>query len=148
MDKELKKIITEIITLTIMLIIMVPICVHASNEYKEEKAVLLEGKGTLVDITNNGTQKKVTIYCNYNKTMKVNLIMKISDFSNSYLICLDNQIYDLQKLEYIEIEEYRYYNLGIYEVNQKREFDFQLKLKEQSYYDETITYGFITEGLL
>ena len=148
MDKELKRLVVEIVTLTLLLVIMVPICVYASNEYKEDRAVLLEGKDTTVDISHNGDKKKLTVYCNYDKVMKVNLIMKISKFSNNYLIYLDDQVYDIRDLEYVEDDEYRYYNLGIYEVDQKREFDFQLKVKNQSYYNETIMYSFMTEGLM
>lgn len=148
MEKERKRLVVEIITLTLLLIVMVPICVQASNQYQERKEVLLEGKNTSVDISHSGNKKKLTIYCNYDKEMQVNLIMKISKFSNDYLVCLDDQIYDIRELEYVEDEEYQYYNLGIYEVDQKREFDFQLKVKSQSYYDETIVYSFMTEGLL
>lgn len=148
MDKELKRLVVEIVTLTLLLVIMVPICVYASNEYKEDRAVLLEGKDTTVDISHNGDKKKLTVYCNYDKVMKVNLIMKISKFSNNYLIYLDDQVYDIRDLEYFEDEEYQYYNLGIYEVDQKREFDFQLKVRDQAYYDETIMYSFMTEGFV
>lgn len=148
MDKESKGLIIEIVTLILLLIIIVPVCVNASNNYKEQKEVLLEGKDTTVDISHNGNNKKLTIYCNYDKLMKVNLIMKINKFTNEYLICLDDQVYDIRDLEYVEDDEYLYYNLGIYEVDQKREFDFQLKVKNQSYYNETIMYSFMTEGLM
>ena len=148
MDKELKRLVVEIVTLTLLLVIMVPICVYASNEYKEDRAVLLEGKDTTVDISHNGDKKKLTVYCNYDKTMKVNLIMKINKFTNEYLICLDDQVYNIRDLEYVEDDEYQYYNLGIYEVDQKREFDFQLKVRDQAYYDETIMYSFMTEGFV
>ena len=43
-------------------------------------------------------------------------------------------------------EEYHYYNLGIYEVDGIREFTFKLKPIGISYYDETISYSFITDG--
>lgn len=147
MDKELKRLVVEIITLILFLIIVVPVCVQASNSYQEKKEVLLKGTNTSVDISNTGKIKKVTIYSNYDEVMKVNLVMKISKFSNDYLIILDDETYSLRDLEYIEDDEYQYYNLGIYEVNQSREFDFQLQIKDKSYYDETITYSFLTEGL-
>lgn len=148
MDKESKRLIVEIVTLILLLIIVVPVCVNASNNYKEQKDVLLKGIGTSVDISHNGNNKKITIYCNYDKIMKVNLIMKISKFSGEYLIYLDDQTYNIHDLEYVEDEEFYYYNLGVYEVEDKREFDFLLKPKNHEYYDETIMYSFRTEGLM
>jgi hypothetical protein len=37
-------------------------------------------------------------------------------------------------------------NLGIYEVDKVREFNFKLEPIETTYYDETISYSFITDG--
>ena len=147
MVKELKSLIVEIITLTLLLIIIVPICAQASADYQEKKDVLLRGTDTSVDISHNGETKKLTIYSNHDGVMRVNLIMKINKFGNDYIICLDDQEYEIRQLDYTEDEEYMYYNLGIYEVDQKREFDFQLKTKDKTYYEETITYSFLTEGL-
>ena len=148
MDKEIKRLVGEIISLMLLLIIVVPICVNASSRYREQKEVLLSGVGTAVDIAHNGDTKKITIYSNYDKVMKVNLIMKISKFSNDYEVYLEDQVYNIDDLEYTEDENYQYYKLGIYEVDKSREFDFKLKTKGSLYYDETITYSFMTEGLL
>lgn len=148
MDKELRRLVVEIISLILLLCIVIPICVKASNEYQEKKEVLLNGTDTSVDISHNGKTKKLTIYSNHKGTMSVNLVMKITKFSNDYEIYLDDQIYDIDELEYIEDDEYQYYSLGIYEVDKIREFDFQLKAKGSLYYDETITYSFMTEGVL
>lgn len=148
MDKELKRLVVEIITLTLLLIIIVPICAQASADYQEKKDVLLKGTDTSVDISHNGEMKKLTIYSNHDDVMMVNLIMKISKFGNDYIICLDDQEYNIRQLEYTEDEEYLYYNLGIYEVDELREFDFQLKTVNKNYYEETITYSFMTEGLM
>ena len=148
MDQELKKLVVEIVTLTLLLIIIVPICVHASNQYQEEKDVLFTGKDTSVDISNDGSMKKVTIYSNYDRVMRVHLILKITKFSGDYFVYLNEQIYDIKDLDYEEDEEYRYYNLGIYEVDQVKEFSFQFKAKNQKYYDEMICYGFVTEGVI
>ena len=148
MDKELKRLVIEIVSLILLLVIVIPICVNASSRYKEQKNFLLSGVGTSVDITHNGDMKKVTLYSNYNKVIKVNLIMKISKFSNDYEIYLDDNIYTLNELDYVSDEEYRYYNLGIYEVNKVREFDFKLSTKGSVYYDEAIIYSFMTEGIL
>lgn len=147
MDKELKSLVVEIITLTLLLIVIVPICVNASSKYQEKREVLLNGTDTSIDISQNGDMKKVTIYSNHDDVMRVNLIMKISKISNDYEIYLDDKIYNLDDFECTDGTDYLYYNLGIYEVDQVREFDFKLQTKGSLYYDETITYSFMTAGL-
>ena len=148
MDRESKRLIFEIVSLVLFLIIIVPVCVNASDKYNKQKEVMLSGKGVSVDISHNGDMKKVTIYSNYNNLMKVNLILKISKFSNDYEVYLDDMVYNINDLEYTEDDNYRYYKLGIYEVDKIREFDFKLKTIGSVYYSETIVYSFITEGLL
>lgn len=148
MDKELKKLLIEIISLTLLLVIIIPICVSASDKYNEQKEAFFVKTGVNIDISNNGDKKKVTIYSNYDKNIKINLVMKINKFSNDYEVILDNEVYNIDDFEYTEDEENRYYKLGIYDVNQYREFDFKLKPKGTIYYDETIIYSFMTEGLL
>lgn len=148
MDKELRRILFEIISLVLLLAIVVPICVNASDKYNEQKEVFFTNAGVSIDISNNGDKKKVTVYSNYDKNIKLSLIMKINKFSNDYEIILDNEVYNINDLEYIEDEENRYYRLGIYDIKQYREFDFKLKPKGSVYYDETIIYSFMTEGLL
>ena len=148
MNKELKRLVVEIISLVLLLVIVIPICVNASDDYKEKKELFASRVGTSVDITNNGELKKVTIYSNYDKVIRINLIMKISRFSNNYEIYLDGKVYNINDFNYIEDNEYRYYKLGIYEINRVREFDFKLNTSGKVYYDEVITYGFMTEGLL
>ena len=109
---------------------------------------MLSGNQTVVDISNQGEIKKVTVTSEYDETFSVRLMLKISKFHDEYLIYLDDQVFNIRDLEYTEDEEYQYYNLGIYEIDEKREFDFKLKVKDKSYYDETISYSFYTEGLL
>ena len=64
------------------------------------------------------------------------------------MVYLDDQEFSLSDLEYTEDENYQYYNLGNYDINKERVFQFKLKVKDKSYYDETISYGFFTEGLM
>ncbi len=52
MEKELKGLIVEIISIILMLIIVVPICVNASSEYRSKKDAVLIGKKATVDISN------------------------------------------------------------------------------------------------
>lgn len=148
MDKEMKRLVVEILSLTLLLIIVIPICVNASSNYRERKEQMFSGNQTAVDISNLGDVKKVTVTSDYEGEISVRLMLKISKFHDEYLVCLDDQVFNIKDLEYTEDEDYQYYNLGIYEIDEKREFDFQLKVKDKSYYDETVSYSFYTEGLL
>ena len=148
MDREFKRSFFEIIVLTVMLIIVVPICVEASSEYKKQRNILVNGTGTSVDITNNGDMKKVTIYSRYDDKIRVNLFLRINNISDNYNIYLDGQVYDINDFMFIEEGGYKYYQLGIFEVYKYRDFDFKLITNDNTYYDETLIYSFVTEGLL
>jgi len=146
MDKELRGLVVEIISIIFILIIAVPICVNASSNYRMKKEAMLNGgEIATVDISNRGETKKVTVYSNQDKLVRVNLILKTSKFSDKYLVVLDGTEYELDSLQSSEDEEYRYYLLGTYDVDQKRQFDFKLKVKDKIYYDEDISYSFVTE---
>lgn len=147
MEKEEKRLIIEICTLIILLIIVIPICINASRDYREKKEVLLKGTNTSVDITYNGDMKKVTIYSNHDDSVRVNLVLKTNKLLNDYQVLLDDDSYVLSELDNFSDGEYLYYNLGIYEVDRIREFDFKLSVIGDTYYSETITYSFVTEGL-
>lgn len=147
MGKEQKRLILEILVLTIILIVVVPICINGSKDYKEKREVLLKGTDTTVDITYHGDMKKLTIYSNHDDVVRVNLVLKINKILNDYEVLLGNDTYLLSELESFSDEENNYYNLGAYEVDELREFDFNLKVVGDTYYTETITYSFITEGM-
>ena len=134
MDKELKSLVVEIITLTLFLIVMVPVCVRASNDYQEKREVLLSGANTFVDISNKGDIKKITIYSNYDKVVNVNLVMKISKFSNDYYVVLDEEKYLLKELEHFEDEENRI-------LDDQDYADFYEDIEEQKQKDMTILQG-------
>lgn len=146
MNKELKRLVIEIVTLFLILIVTVPICVSASNRYQKE--ILLTGIDTSVDISNYGEYKKITIYSNYDEKVRVPLTLKISKLENQYSLYFDGEEFSFDDFESQEDEEYRYYYLGIYEVKGSREFDFKIHVVGQTYYSETITYCFITNGEL
>lgn len=148
MDKELRGLVIEIISLAIMLMLVVPLCVEASSRYREQKESLINGTGINIDISHNGDMKKITIYSEYSNPVRVNLILRINKIANDYDIYLDDSIYNIGELEYTEDSEYRYYRLGIYEIDGSRTFDFKIKAKRSIYYDETVIYSFLTEGLL
>lgn len=147
MMKEQKRLILEILILTLVLIIIVPICIKGSKDYKENREVLLKGTDTTVDITYHGDMKKLTIYSNHDGVVRVNLVLKINKLLNDYEILLGDNTYLLSDLENFFDEDNCYYNLGVYEVDGLREFDFNLKTVGEPYYSETITYSFVTEGL-
>ena len=145
MDKELRRLVVEIILIIIMMIIIIPICADASSEYRKTKEALLSGRDVVIDISNNIDMKKVTVYSNYDKKVRINLFFKINDFTGDYHIYFENSNYNLNDLEYILDNGYRYYQLGIYEIDVAREFEFKL-LRDS--YDETIIYSFVTEGFM
>ena len=147
-DKELKRLFIEIVSMFVLLLVIVPVCVSASNDYNAKKLGYLNKEYVSVDISHNKDMKKVTIYSNYDKTMDVNLTLKISKFANEYDVYLDGMTYNIRDFECTEDEEWRYYRLGVFEVNRVREFDFKLQTKGSVYYEETIIYSFVTEGLL
>ncbi len=147
MDKELKGLIIEIVTIVILLIIAIPLCVKASTKYQEKKNKMFIGSHASVDISNRGEIKKVTIKSEENQKISVYLMLKISKFDDEYIVYLDDSVFDLNQLEYTEDEENRYYNLGLYTLKDKRTFDFRIVVKDRSYYNETISYSFYTRGL-
>lgn len=145
MEKELRGLVVEIVLTVIMMIIIIPICADASSEYRKTKEALLSGRDAVIDISNNRDMKKVTVYSNYDKKVRVSLFFKINDFTGDYDIYFENNTYKLSDLEYILDNGCRYYQLGIYEIDCLKEFDFKL-IREN--YNETITYSFVTEGFM
>ena len=148
MDKELRRLIVEICSLIVLLVIVVPICVDASSDYRSKRNDLAIGNKASVDISNLGEYKNVKITSGADGVVKMNLIMKISKFSDQYVVYLDDQVYHLSDLEFTEDENYQYYNLGIYEVEKERVFKFKIQVQDKSYYDESISYSFFTEGMM
>ena len=148
MDKELKRLVIEIISIVLLLIVVIPICVNASSEYCFKRNSILIGDKSSVDISNKGEYKEIKVSSGVDRTVKMNLVMRISKFNDDYLIYLDDNVYNLRDLEFREDENYQYYNLGIYEVQKEKKFNFKIKVKDKSYYDETISYGFFTEGFM
>lgn len=148
MDKELRGLVIEIFSIILLLIIVIPICVSASSQYQLRKDSITIGNKSSVDISNKGDVKEIKITSGVDRVVKMNLVMKISKFNDDYIITLDNQEYNLRDLEYTEDENYQYYNLGIYEVENERVFQFKIMVKDKSYYDETISYSFYTEGFM
>lgn len=146
MDKESRRLIVEILSILLLLVIAIPICVHASDEYRSKKDFITIGNKACVNISNNGEYKEIKVTSGVDRTVKMNLVMKISKFNDEYLITLDDNVYNLRDLEYTEDDNYRYYRLGSFDVDNERVFNFKIKVKDKAYYDETISYSFYTEG--
>ena len=149
MDKELRGYVIELITMIIILIFIVPICANASNKYSTKQEILLSGLNTTIDITNKeGNLKQLNLYSNVNKPIKVKLGLKITKFYDEYTVNIDEKVYNLNDLECLEDENNRYYILGTYEITETKNIDFELKVKEKNYYDESLTSSFYTEGTI
>lgn len=145
MDKELKGLIIEIVTIVIMMIIAIPVCVNASYNYQSKKGDMLEGRHVSINIGNTGKIKDVIVYSNSDKIVKINLYLKINKFDDDYVISLDGKTYNIGDFDMREDENNRYYNLGMYEIDNSRTFKFGISARDKTYYDETITYSFVTE---
>ena len=144
MNKENNKLITEIAIVIIIMIIAIPICANASSKYNRTKEKL-ETYNIQINITNNSPTKIITLN-NYNKNKtRINLVLKISKFSDEYLVKLDNNTYNLNSIAYTEDADYYYYNLGNYELNKERTFSFQLIHIGEKNYDDNISYSFLAE---
>ena len=148
MDHELKGIIVEIVLVVMLMMVAIPVCVMASHNYQDKKGNLLDSRRATVNIADTGKIKEVTVYSNSNKPIKVNLYLKINKFDDDYIIGLDDKSYNIRDFDMREDEDNRYYNLGFYEIDKSRTFKFQINAKNKSYYDETITYSFVTEGMV
>jgi len=148
MDRELRGYVIEIIIMVIFLVIAIPICVDASSRYNDNKQKVLNGLNTTIDVLNNGDMKTIYLYNSSNDSVKVKLGMMISKFYDEYLVTVDDSIYNLNELEYLEDDSYRYYVLGTYEIDDIEIVDFDLKIKDKSYFDDEIAYGFYVEGLV
>lgn len=147
MDKEMKETFFEIVLLVLLLFFVVPICVQASNRYREMSEKYLQASKMFIDIHNRGDIKEVVVSSYYDDPIPVRLVLKINKFSDDYSISLDGVEYSMKNLEYREDEMYRYYYLGDYVIDQSRKFDFQFHHLSNSY-DDSVTYSFITEGVL
>lgn len=143
----MKGILGEIFVLVLFLVIAVPLCVKASSDYRENLDKMNVGSRASVDISNCGEIKKVMVSSDQSQKMSVYLILKISSFDDEYVIYLDDKIFNLGDLEYSFDGEYRHYNLGLYLISSKRNFDFRIAVRDKSYYNETITYSFYTKGI-
>ena len=140
MDKDIKKLICEIILMVIIIIITILICVNASNNYKK----MQNYNNISINIENKNNNKTIKIK-NYNVEKKFNLILKTSKFSNEYKITLDGVDYNLKDVVYSEDQENYYFNLGSYEIKNNKNINFSMELSGNYIYDDNISYSFLAE---
>lgn len=149
MEKELKGRLIEIIVMTIILIIVVPICASASSSYKKQKETSLNAFNTTIDVNSKGGNiKELNIYSNTNKIIEIKLGLMINHYYDDYYIIIDNKTYSLNSLEYLSDDEYKYYIIGTYKINEVKTIDFQLIPQNQNYYKENLVYSFYAEGTM
>ena len=147
-DKELRGLVYEIIIFVVLLIVVVPICVNASNKYKENVSRIEKCSDILVSIDNkNG--KKFVILENIGDegNVSVNLVLKMSNVSNKYMIRFGGSDIYLDDLNYTFDGEFYYYDLGGYTVSDVSEFEYELFLVGDEIYNDSVIYSFIAEVL-
>ena len=146
MRDDVKSLKIEIILMVIILLIIIPICVNASHNYKEKKTGIQQYSNVSIDIKYQDSNMYINVN-NYNKKRKVvNLIMKTTKFSNEYIIKLDDKEYNLKDIPYTEDEEHYYFNLGSYKVDRVERIKFAMSLVGDDIYDDSITYSFVAEA--
>jgi hypothetical protein len=145
MDKDVKTLLCDILLLLLIMVVVVPICVNASNNYNDKKDNMQRYNNVGVNISNGKSGMVVNITNNNSKKVVINLILKTTKFSNSYVVKVDGKEYNLSNVPYSEDEDYYYFNLGSYEVKDTVSINFELNLVGDNIYDDSITYSFLTE---
>lgn len=144
-DVEFKRIIFEIVLVIVLFFISIPICVKAADNYNAKKEAVLDNCNVSVDINNVNYRKYVTIENFGKEEAMINLVLRISKFSNEYMLELGEEKYYLNKLDFEEDEEYYYYNIKDYKIDDKMDVDFKLVLTLDNGYDDNIRYSFLAE---
>ena len=145
MNKSNKELILEIIIMALFVIIIVPVCVNASASYNKRKATLECNNRIAVNIKINGNNKMIQLTNLNKKESKVNLILKITKYSNEYAVKIEDKYLELKTMTHTEDDKYFYYNIGSYEISKYKELPFSLVLLENKVEEEYITYSFMTE---
>ena len=115
--------------------------------------------GTLYGYQNNNTAYGAfTVYFSYDGTTRngttvtiTNPRVKCAEYgADGYTIESSSKkdvgtSITLKIKEDTEDEEYYYYNLGVYEISEYREFEFRLIATGDGIYDDDIIYSFMTE---
>lgn len=145
MKKSNKDLIIEISIVSLFLIIIIPACVNASAKFNEAKAKAACNSKISINIATKSDNKIIEMRNMNKKTSQVNLILKITKYSNKYAVSINDNVRELSDIEHTEDENNYYYNLGTFEVEKYNEVKFRLLLLENIVDMENITYSFITE---
>ncbi len=147
-DKDLRRLICEIILLVCIVIIIIPICVNASNDYKYKVwDIKKSNSNVLIDISSSKGGKIITLVNDNDDKTVVNLVMKISKYSNNYMMVVNGREYKLSEMSYSEDDDNYYYSLGNYVVKDKVKVTFDLEILGDAIYDDSVTYSFLAEAV-
>ena len=147
-NKDLRRLICEIILLICIVIIIIPICVNASNDYKYKVLdIKKSNSNVLIDISSNKGGKIITLVNDNDDKIVINLVMKISKYSNNYLMVVNGHEYKLSEMSYSEDDDNYYYIFGNYVVKDKVKVTFDLKILGDAIYDDSVTYSFLAEAV-
>ncbi len=155
-NKDERDLIGEIIIIILFLVIIIPVCVSASNNYNNRESYLNNVHDVYASLSENPNRdydnkivsdKIVTIGNENDSKMKISLVFKIYKYSNSYTLKLDDKTYDLDKIEYIQDGDYLYYNLGLFEIDNETNMSFKLIMNNDISYDDSVSYSFLIEGI-
>ncbi|MBQ6495339.1 MAG: hypothetical protein IJI49_04990 [Bacilli bacterium] len=145
MEKSNKDLIIEIAFVTIFLLIVVPVCVNASANFREAKLKAECSNNISINIATKNSNKIIEMTNLNKKPSKTKLILKITKYINEYAINLNDEIKKLNDMDHTEDDNNYYFNLGTYEVEKYNEVKFKLLLINNLVDSENITYSFITE---
>lgn len=147
-DNEFRELVCEIVFFVILLVVMVPICVNASNNYRESVKKIEKCVDIRVSIDNVDGEKFVVLEnIGDEEEIDVNLVLKISDFSNNYMISLNGEEFYLSDLESTYDGNFYYYDLGNYNVGGIEIIEYEMALVGEEIYIDNISYSFIAEVL-
>lgn len=146
-DNEIRELICEIVLFVILLFVMVPICVSASDKYKESVSRIQNCVDISVSINNVGGDKFVILDNYGDEIVNVNLVLKIREFSNEYMIKFDDREVFLSEIDSTYDGEFYYYDLGDYKIDKREEIKYELVLVGDEIYNDNISYSFVAEVL-
>lgn len=166
MNKDISKLIIEI-TLIIMVVIFTAVLFLTNNTNKtREELIALNNRSLSLNVTDavkNRTLKKIKdkdladnldcdvieINNNTETTTNYNLVLKITKTINvdNYKIKANSNIYELNKLNYREDDNYYYFTIDTFTISNKTQnITFGIWLKDDSIAEkETFKYSYMIE---
>lgn len=155
-NREVRDLVWDIVTIVLFLVIIIPICVSASNNYNNKEVYTTTTKDLYADLAENPdkdtnykviSDKIVTIGTKKENSFKVSIVFKVQKFKNDYTLVLDDKSYDLGKTDYVEDKGYLYYNLGTFDIDKESKMNFKLIMNNDISLDDSVSYSFLVEGI-